>query len=311
MNIAFIFPGQGSQYIGMGKDLYDNFQEVRDVFDEAADALGYDIASLSFNGPKEELDKTFRTQPCILTLSFAVFNLLSSKGLTPFCAAGHSLGEFSAITASGAISFKEAVMLTEKRGQYMQEAVPEGKGLMAAIIGLDRDRINKICGSVGSGYVAPANYNCPGQIVIAGDKNAVNEAMGLSKDAGAKRAIPLAVSVPSHCELMSGASQKLSDLLANIEFNKPDFPIVNNADAMFINDSRNIKESLIRQLSSPLLWEDSIKFMIENGAEVFVEAGPKRVLSGLIKRINTDVKIYNVEDSKSLDETLSTITLKS
>ena len=308
MKIAFVFPGQGSQHVGMGKDLYDNFEEVKEIYKTASDALGYDVAGLSFNGPENELNKTFRTQPCLLTASYSAFKVLSSKGITPFCIAGHSLGEYTAVTAAGVISFTDAVKLTEKRGKHMQESVPEGTGLMAAIIGLDRDAIKSVCGSVKSGYAAPANYNCPGQIVIAGEKNAVEEAMELAKNAGAKRAIPLAVSAPSHCALMKDASEKLAALLNNTQLHSAQIPIVNNADAAFLRDLQEIKLSLVRQLNQPLLWEDSVKVMVENGVDTFIEVGPKKVLSGLIKRIDGNVRIFNVEDVKSLQETLSAIT---
>ncbi len=227
--------------------------------------------------------------------------------MKPDYVAGHSLGEYSAITASGVMSFNDAVKLTEKRGQLMQEAVPEGKGLMAAIIGLERDTIINVCNSVKSGYVAPANFNCPGQVVLGGEKAAVEEAMKLAGEAGARRALPLAVSAPSHCKLMEGVSRNISELLESIDIKSPAIPIINNADAAFLKEAGEIRGSLVRQLSSPLLWEDSIKLMVENGVDTFIEAGPKKVLGGLIKRIDGNAKILNVEDTVSLEKTLSEI----
>jgi [acyl-carrier-protein] S-malonyltransferase len=307
MKTAFVFPGQGSHYVGMGKDLHDNFEEVRGIYKEASEVLDYDVAELSFNGPKEELDKTFRTQPCLLTASYAAFRVLSAKGINPAYVAGHSLGEYSAITASGALSFRDALQLTQKRGQYMQDAVPEGKGLMAAIIGLDRETIQKVCSAVESGYVGAANFNCPGQTVIAGEKTAVEDAMKRADEAGAKRSLALAVSVPSHCKLMSGASEQLSVLLEAINVRSPRFPIVNNADARLLDTPEDIKDSLVRQLNAPLLWEDSVTFLLKSGVDMFIELGPKTVLSGLIKRISRDVKLLHVEDTKSLESTLSAL----
>jgi [acyl-carrier-protein] S-malonyltransferase len=305
MKIAFVFPGQGSQYVGMGKEICENFEGARKVFTEASQALGYDVADICFNGAVEELNKTFRTQPCILTVSMAVFRMLAEKGVKPSVVAGHSLGEYSALTAAGAISLEDAVRLTEKRGYFMQEAVPEGQGLMAAILGLDREKVDSLCKTAGKGYVSPANYNCPGQIVIAGEKAAVEEAIYLCKEAGAKRAVALSVSVPSHCNLMEDASQKLEELLGAIEFKKPVVPVVNNADAAFLTDTEDLKSSLVRQLSSPLLWEDTIKNMEASGVDTFIEVGPGKVLSGLIKRISSDAKVMNVEDLKSLDSAVS------
>jgi len=291
----------------MGKEIYENFTEAREIFKEASEALGYDVANLSFNGPAEELNKTFRTQPCILTTSISFHKVLSAKGIKPSVVAGHSLGEYSALAAADVLSLKDAVKLTEKRGQFMQEAVPEGAGLMAAILGLERDKVDGICKSLKSGYASPANYNCPGQIVISGEKVAVEEAISLCKEAGAKRAVPLAVSVPSHCRLMENASKRLAELLDSIELKDPVIPVVNNADARFFTRAEDIKLSLIRQLSNPLLWEDSVKVIKDSGVETFIEVGPGKVLSGLIKRIVPEAKVLNVEDVKSLEKTLSSL----
>jgi [acyl-carrier-protein] S-malonyltransferase len=295
MSIAFVFPGQGAQYVGMGKAVYENFSEAREVFEEAAEVLGYSVADLCFNGPKEELNRTYRTQPCILTVSIATLRVIQQRGIEPEVVAGHSLGEYSALVAAGVIDFRDALLLTEKRGRFMQDTVPEGRGLMAAILGLGREQVDEICLSVSSGYVAPANYNCPGQIVIAGEKEAVEEAISLAKEMGAKRAVPLAVSAPSHCALMIDASKRLAEELKKIPFRPPKVPVVNNADAMFLNTVESIKASLIKQLDSPLLWEDSIRVIIDAGIKTFFEIGPGKVLTGLIRRIDPSVTVKNTD----------------
>jgi [acyl-carrier-protein] S-malonyltransferase len=295
MSIAFVFPGQGAQYVGMGKAVYEGFPEAREVFEEAAEVLGYSVAELCFNGPKEELNRTYRTQPCILTVSIATLRVIQQRGIRPEVVAGHSLGEYSALVAAGVIDFRDALLLTEKRGRFMQDAVPEGRGLMAAILGLGREQVDEICLSVSSGYVAPANYNCPGQIVIAGEREAVEEAISLAKEMGAKRAVPLAVSAPSHCALMIEASKRLAEELKKIPFRPPRVPVVNNADAIFLNTVESIKASLIKQLDSPLLWEDSIRAIIDAGIKTFFEIGPGKVLTGLIKRIDPSVTVKNTD----------------
>ena len=307
MPISFIFPGQGSQAVGMGKNLYDNFAEVKKLYDDASKVLGYDVAELSFNGPAEELNKTFRTQPCLLVASMAAYKALGLKNIRPDTVAGHSLGEYSALVAAGSLSFGDAVKITEMRGNIMQQAVPEGKGLMAAILGLDRSVVDSLCKGLSSGYAAAANYNCPSQVVVSGEKAAVEELTVKAKEAGAKRAMPLAVSVPSHSALMEDAGKKFAEVLGEFEIKDASIPFVNNVDAKFISEANEIRGSLIRQLSQPVLWEDCVKTVSSKGILTFIEVGPGKVLSGLVKRIVADSIIFNVEDITSLDKTAAGI----
>jgi len=305
MKIAFIFPGQGSQYAGMAKEFLENFAESRDVFETASSALGYDLVHLCLHGPVEKLNLTENTQPAILAASIAILRPLERRGLTASAAAGHSLGEYTAITAAGGFGLKDAVALVQKRGRYMQEAVPEGTGLMAAILGMEREDVEKTCHEAAkNGIVAPANYNSPGQIVIAGEKKAVEKAMELAKGAGAKKVIPLAVSVPSHCSMMRRAGQRLAQDLEKVNISDLRMPVVNNADAKFLRMASELRPSLVRQISSPLYWEDSIKNMASDGFDTFIEIGPGKVLSGLVRRIAKDAKVLNVEDQKSMSATL-------
>src|SRR5512147_721318 len=310
MKIAFIFPGQGSQYAGMAREFIENFEESRKVFDIAGSSLGYDLAELCLHGPVDKLNLTENTQPAILAASLAILRPLERRGLTAAAAAGHSLGEYTAIAAAGGFALKDAIALVQKRGRYMQEAVPEGTGLMAAILGMTRQDVEKTClEAAKNGIVAPANYNSPGQIVIAGEKPAVEKAMELARTAGAKRVVPLAVSVPSHCTLMDQAGKRLAAELERMALSDLRTPIVNNADAKFLQSASELRQSLIKQISSPLYWEDSINTMTAAGFDTFIEIGPGKVLSGLVKRIARDAKVLNVEDQKSMRDTLGALGL--
>jgi len=308
MKIAFIFPGQGSQYAGMAKEFIENFAESKEVFEIASSVLGYDLEHLCLHGPVEKLNLTENTQPAILAASVAILLPLERRGLAASAAAGHSLGEYTAITAAGGFGLKDAVALVQKRGRYMQEAVPEGTGLMAAILGMEREDVEKTCHEAAkNGIVGPANYNSPGQIVIAGEKKAVEKAMELAKGAGAKKVIPLPVSVPSHCSMMKQAGQRLAQELEKVDISELRMPIVNNADAKFLRTASELRPSLVRQISSPLYWEDSIKNMASDGFDTFIEIGPGKVLSGLVRRIAKDAKVLNVEDQKSMSATLDAL----
>ena len=310
MKIAFIFPGQGSQYVGMAKEFSEYFDESKEVFENASSVLGYDLLQLCIHGPVEKLNLTENTQPAILAASIAMLRPLERRGLAATAAAGHSLGEYAAITAAGGFELRDAVALVQKRGRYMQEAVPAGAGLMAAILGMERQDVEKTCLDASkNGIVAPANYNSPGQIVIAGEKKAVEKAMELARAAGAKKVIPLSVSVPSHCIMMKQAGERLEQELIKVTISDLDYPIVNNADAKFIRNAAELRTSLIKQISSPLFWEDSIKNMVSDGYDTFIEIGPGKVLSGLVKRIAKDAKVLNVEDQKSMSDTLNALGL--
>jgi len=299
--LAFIFPGQASQYAGMGKELCEKFPAARKVFDEADHALGFQISKLCFEGPDAELQLTMNTQPAILTVSVAAYRVLEEKSLRPDVVAGHSLGEYSALVAAGALTLSDAVQVVRKRGQYMQEAVPVGEGAMAAILGLPLDTVFQICAHARQDEeCTAANINSPSQIVIAGSKGAVERAVKLSTDAGAKRAVLLNVSAPFHCRLMRPAQDRLEHDLMRLEFSDLHFPLVTNVDAEHIFTGLAARTSLVRQVSSPVLWEDSVRLMIEMGVDTFVEVGPGRVLSGLVKQIDRSCKMLNVEDEKSL-----------
>jgi [acyl-carrier-protein] S-malonyltransferase len=305
--LALVFPGQGSQSVGMLAELHAEFGTVRDTFAEASAALGYDLWALVANGPDTELNETHRTQPALLTASVAVYRVwLEQGGATPAYFAGHSLGEYSALVCAGVLSLSDAVKLVEKRGQYMQQAVPAGTGAMSAIIGLDDALIAKACEEAAQGeVVSPVNFNSPGQVVIAGNKAAVERANELCKAAGAKRALPLPVSVPSHCALMKPAADKLAADLNSIAFHTAVIPVVNNVDVSAAADASAIKDALVRQLYSPVRWTESIEFLAAQGVDTVIELGAGKVLSGLIKRINKELNTASVTDVASLKDALA------
>lgn len=305
--LAIVFPGQGSQSVGMLADLYQNYALVQDTFNEASAALGYDLWALIANGPEEQLNETQRTQPALLTASVAVWRLWQQQGgATPAYFAGHSLGEYSALVCAGVLSLADAVKLVEKRGQYMQQAVPAGTGAMAAIIGLDDAAIAKACADAAQGeVVAPVNYNSPGQVVIAGHKAAVERAGEACKAAGAKRALPLPVSVPSHCALMRPAADQLATDLAALNFQQPAIPVVNNVDVQIASNGDAIKDALIRQLYSPVRWTETIEYFAAQGVTEVLELGAGKVLSGLIKRINKELNTSSITDSAALSAALT------
>ncbi|MBC8016733.1 MAG: ACP S-malonyltransferase [Sporomusaceae bacterium] len=304
--IAFIFPGQGSQTVGMGKELYERFDAAKAVFDAADKALGFSITDMCFNGPEDELRKTFNTQPAILTVSIACYQVLKEHGIVPNIVAGHSLGEYSALVAAGALSFEDAVQLVRKRGQLMQEAVPLGEGSMAAILGLERQVVTDICQEAQAefGAVQAVNFNSPGQIVIAGKKEAVEKAAEMLKAVGAKRAIMLPVSAPFHSTLMKPAAEQLAVELSKITVHNASIPVVANINGLIITDASEIKESLVKQADSPVEWEECIAQIVASAATTFVEVGPGKVLSALTKKITKEVDSLNVEDITSLEKTL-------
>jgi [acyl-carrier-protein] S-malonyltransferase len=298
--VVFLFPGQGSQYAGMGRELADSFPAARGVFDEADRALGFSLSQLCFSGPEEALKLTENTQPAILTASVAAYHVLEENHVRPDYVAGHSLGEYSALVAAGALNFVDAVRLLRKRGQYMQEAVPRGEGAMAAILGMRPGQVAEICRKAGDGKVAPANLNSPEQTVISGDAAAVKSAVEQASAAGAKRAVVLPVSAPFHSELMRPAQERLAKDLRAAEFSSLKIPLITNVDAGIITSGTEAREALIRQVTLPVRWEESIRELIEQGATTFVEVGPGRVLSGLLRQIDRSVHSLNVEDVKSL-----------
>lgn len=303
---AMVFPGQGSQSVGMLAELAEKFPLIKETFDEASSVLGYDLWQLSQQGPAEELNKTWQTQPALLTASVALWRVWRQQGgALPTLMSGHSLGEYSALVCAGVLDFKQAVSLVELRGKLMQEAVPEGTGAMYAIIGLDNDAIAAACVEAAQGQVvSPVNFNSPGQVVIAGNKEAVERAGAACKAAGAKRALPLPVSVPSHCALMEPAARKLADALEAITFNAPDVPVVNNVDVRAESAPEAIRSALVRQLHNPVRWTECVEYMAAQGVVTLVETGPGKVLTGLTKRIVDSLTATAINDPASLSAAL-------
>jgi [acyl-carrier-protein] S-malonyltransferase len=306
--VAFVFPGQASQYPGMGKELADMYPSAKAVFDEADKALGFSISKMCFEGSEEDLKLTANTQPAILTCSIATYRVLEEKGLAPDFVAGHSLGEYSALVAAGSLKFSDAVKLVRKRGSYMQEAVPAGKGAMAAIMGLSPAVVSDVCKRAAQGQVcAPANLNSPDQTVISGDADAIKRAVELASQAGAKRATILPVSAPFHSALMMSAQEKLEHELKKIHFDKLRVPLVTNVDADTIETGDQAREALVRQVTAAVHWEESVRLLIEEGVNTFVEVGPGKVLTGLLRQIERSVATLNVEDETSLLKTVEKI----
>ena len=309
--LAFLFPGQGSQTVGMGKDLAEKFPIAEQAFEEADDALGLAISRICFEGPEEQLRLTENTQPAILTASVAAWRVLDQQGIKPALAAGHSLGEYSAHVAAGTISFADAVRAVRNRGRYMQEAVPVGFGSMAAILGMSPENVAKVCADAAQGEVCePANINSPEQIVISGHASAIERAVKLADERGAKRAKVLPVSAPFHCSLMKPAQERLAVDLQALNFSAPGFPIVCNVDAAPVTNADGARDALIRQVTGSVRWVESMQWLIAQGVQTFIEIGPGKVLSGLMRQIDRSKKCLNVEDEASLKKTLEVLSTK-
>jgi len=303
--ILCLFPGQGSQAPGMGKDLAAAFPEALEVFDEADRALEFDLSRLCFEGPEEELRLTANTQPAILTVSVAAWRVLAARGVRPALVAGHSLGEYAANVAAGSLSFADAVRTVRLRGRWMQEAVPEGEGAMAALLGLDREATAAVCAEAAAGQVvAPANFNAPGQIVIAGHAAAVERAMTLALERGASRAVALPVSAPFHCSLMQPAAERLAAHLSRLAFGSPACPVITNVDATPAETAEGLRDALMRQVTAPVRWDESMRGLADRGLRTALEVGPGKVLTGLLRRIDRGIRCIPVGDPAGVEKAL-------
>ena len=306
--LALIFPGQGSQQVGMGRAVAEAHPEARAVFESADTTLNFSLSKLCFDGPADQLKLTENTQPAILATSTALYRVLAAHGIEPDFVAGHSLGEYSALVAAGCLRFEDAVILVRNRGRYMQEAVPVGEGAMAAILGLPLREVEALCEEVAEGEVVePANLNGPGQIVIAGHNAAVNRAAEAAKGRGAKRAILLPVSAPFHCQLMKPAQDRLERDFAEATFSEPRVPVISNVDAAPVRTAEQVQDALTRQVASPVRWEESVRTLVEEGVNQFVEVGPGKVLTGLVRKISKDVRVASVEDPSGVETLLAEV----
>lgn len=306
MTLAFVFPGQGSQSVGMSSDLAENYGVVKQTFDEASEALGYDLWQLVCNGPEEELNKTQHTQPAMLSAGVAVWRVWQEQGgSVPVVLAGHSLGEYTALVCAGALEFSEGICLVADRARFMQAAVPAGEGAMAAILGLEDEAVSALCEQAAEGQVLTAvNFNSPGQVVIAGETNAVDRAVAQAGDAGAKRAVKLAVSVPAHCSLMHAAAENMADRLQAVTISKPEIPVLHNVNVSRENDAQAIRSLLVQQLENPVRWVETVNKIADQGVKTIIECGPGRVLAGLNKRITKEARTVSVFDANTLDAAL-------
>lgn len=299
---AFLFPGQGSQKVGMGQEIVEESSIAQSIFAQADEHLGFSLSKICFQGPEEELTRTEITQPAILTNSIALFEVLKTYELQPDFVAGHSLGEYSALVAAGAMTFADAVSIVHQRGQWMEQAVPKGQGTMYAVLGLERNELDEICQQVSrsDAVVQPANYNCPGQIVISGHREAVAEAGAKAKEKGARKVVELAVSGPFHSSLMKPAGDHLASALAEVQFQPAQIPVIANVSAQPVREPQAIQNALIEQVASPVLWEDTVRYLLDQGVDSFVEIGEGKVLTGLVRRVNRRAKVWNIRNLETL-----------